>query len=440
MTQDFRTAPIDEQARAILAERGYEFRVVDPDDRDAMERYVLAEARGFLGGTMQQPALDAHIAEFAQNRRNSAVYDPSGADPLTPIATTNSWIGPLTLPGQRDIDAWAISGVTVAQTHRRRGIQRQMMEAELRTARGLDVPVAMLTVTESSIYARYGFGVAALAAEYRISTRGLTWTGREPEGRLDFIPVRQWRDAAPALFERTRLRDPGQVRPFAMRWDQAAGYITYEGDKSAGRQAVQYRDASGGVRGMALYTINEGTSEQDFTTHEAQIVNLIAETDDAYAALWRFFVEMDLVSTTRYDLGSADEPVRWMVSNFRAVEVRPFDMQYLRVLDVKRVLEARAYEVPGEVSFEVTDDLGFASGTWTARASTAGTVIAAAGEVADSGDLELGVVELGAMLCGGTSARTLAAAGRVVERGPGALDRATAMLASTRPPRIDSWY
>jgi predicted acetyltransferase len=437
MTQDFRTAPIDEQAKAILAEKGYELRIVDPDDREAMERYVQAESRGFLGGTVPQAALDAQVEEFAQNRRNTAVYDPHGTDPRTPIATTNSWIGPLTLPGERDIDAWAISGVTVAQTHRRRGIQRQMMEAELRTAHGLDVPIAMLTVSESSIYGRYGFGVAALAAEYRITTRGLTWTGHRPDGRVDFIPARQWRDAVPALFERTRLRDPGQVRPFALRWDQAAGFVTHQGDKSAERQAIQYRDADGEIRGLAIYKINEGTSEEDFTTHEAQVIHLVAETDDAYAALWRFFVEMDLVSTIRYDLGSVDEPVRWMVSNFRAVEVRPFDMQYLRLLDVKRVLETRRYEVPGEVSFEVTDDLGFASGSWTARANLDGAAVVQTGGDAQ---LTLGVVELGAMLCGGTNARTLAAAGRVVERAEGAVQRAAAMLSSTRTPQISSWY
>jgi predicted acetyltransferase len=341
------------------------------------------------------------------------------------------------LPGGRDIDAWAISGVTVAQTHRRRGIQRQMMEAELRTAHALDVPIAMLTVSESSIYGRYGFGVAALAAEYRINTRGLTWIGRRPDGRLDYIPVRQWRDAVPSLFERVRLSDPGQVRPFALRWDQAAGFVTHEGDKSAERQAIQYRDAAGELRGLALYKINEGTSEQDFTTHEAQIIHLVAETDDAYAALWRFFIEMDLVLTIRYDLGSVDEPVRWMVSNFRAVEVRPFDMQYLRILDVKRVLEARGYEVPGEVSFEVTDDLGFAGGSWSLRAD-AGS--AACDPSTASGDVSLGVVELSAMLVGGVSAEVLRAAGRVGERQRGAAERLGALLATGATPAVDFWY
>jgi predicted N-acetyltransferase YhbS len=331
MTVDFRTAPIEEQSAANLAAKGYELRLVDTADRDAVERYVRAEMRGFLGTANNREMLDAHVAELVANRRLSAVYDPDGVDPLTPIATSNSWIGPLTMPGDRDIPAWAISGVTTAQTHRRRGIQRQIIEAELRTARSLGLSVAMLTVSESSIYGRYGFGVAAMAATYTISTRGLTWTGPEPDGRLDFITVRQWRDAAPDLFETVRLRHPGEVRPFALRWDQMAGFTTWDGDKSGERQAVQYRDAEGVVRGLAIYKVND---QPGFERMKVDLINLIASTDDAYAALWRFFVEMDLVGTVSYDLGSVDEPMRWMVSDARAVEVRTFDMQYLRVLNV----------------------------------------------------------------------------------------------------------
>lgn len=332
MSDDFRTAPIDEQSAANLASKGYELRLVDTADREAVERYVRAEIRGFLGTASNHAALDAHVDEFIAHRRLSAVYDPGSLDPLTPIATSNSWIGPLTLPGDRDVDAWAISGVTTAQTHRRRGIQRQIMEAELRTARRLGLSVAMLTVSESSIYGRYGFGVAALAATYTISTRGLTWTGPQVDGRLDFITARQWRDAAPGLFETVRLRHPGEVRPFALRWDQMAGLVTWEGDKSADRHAVQYRDAAGVVRGLAIYTVSHGSD--DFERAKVDVINVIASTDDAYAALWRFFVEMDLVGTITYSLGSVDEPLRWMVSDARAVEVRTFDMQYLRVLDV----------------------------------------------------------------------------------------------------------
>ncbi|MGN6325489.1 GNAT family N-acetyltransferase [Pseudolysinimonas sp.] len=417
-TREIQSAPIDEQAAAKLAANGYELRVVDSADREAVDRYLQAEARGFFGPVMTRESLDAHAAEFTTNRRLTAVYDPEGADPLTPIATSNSWIGPLTIPGG-EIPAWAISGVTTAQTHRRRGIQRQIIEAELRTAHRLGVAIAMLTVSESSIYGRYGFGVAALAAEYRIRTRGLAWTGPVPAGRLDYIPVRRWRDQAPALFEQLRLRAAGQVAPFGMRWDQVAGFQSRKGDTSDERRAVQYRDESGELRGMAIYTVSE--DPDDFTAHRVAVLNVIAASDDAYAAIWRFFVEMDLVATVTYDLGAVDEPMRWMVSDFRAVEVKPFDMHYLRVLDAATVLGSRSYETDGEAAFRVIDDLGIASGSYALTVSGGRGAVSDAAEPADP----IEVAELGAAIVGAPS-RKDDALGRLLE--------------TRRAPAIGFWY
>ena len=428
---EIQSAPVDERAAARLAEGGYELRLVDPADRDALVRYVQAETRGFHGTVMPPRSLDAYIAEFAASRRMTAVYDPQGADPLTPVATSNSWVGPLTLPGEREIPGWAISGVTTAQTHRRRGIQRQIMEAELRTAHRLGVPIAMLTVSESSIYGRYGFGVAALGAGYRIDTRALRWTGPEAPGRLDFIPVARWRELAPELFERVRLRDPGQVRPFALRFDQIAGTESPEGDKSGERLAVQYRDEAGEVQGLAIYKIVN--DPQEFTNHRVEVLNVIAATDDAYAGIWRFFVEMDLVGAVTDDLAAVDEPLRWMVSDFRAVEVKPFDMQYLRVLDVEAVLGARGYDGAEDLTLEVVDDLDIASGAWTVGP---GGVRPSDGRSADA---VLGVGALSAAVVGTVAALTHGVPG-VVERRPGALARAARLFSADRTPFLSTWY
>jgi len=419
---EVQTAPVDEGAAAALAARGYELRLVDPADREAVERYLQAENRGFLGGALPDRALQAHAAEYTASRRMSAVYDPEGADPLTPIATSASWIGPLTLPGEQEIDAWAIAGVTTAQTHRRRGIQRQIIEAELRTAHRLGVPIAMLTVSESSIYGRYGFGVAALAAEYRVDTRDLRWTGPSVGGRLDFIPVTRWREQAPDLFEQTRLRDPGQVQPFALRWDEIAGFAAREGDKSGERFAVQYRDDAGVVRGMAIYTVS--ADPEVFTRHRVNVLQVIAVSDDSYAAIWRFFVEMDLVASLGYDLGAVDERLPWMVSNFRAVQSKPFDMQYVRVLDVPRVLEARGFESDGEVAFAVTDDLGIAGGAWRLRAGPDGVVSSLDGAV--DTDETVTVAELSALVAGGIP--------------PGSSSELSRLLRGSRTPWLGSWY
>ena len=74
---------------------------------------------------------------------------------------------------------------------------------------------------------------------------------------------------------------------------------------------------------------------------------LLAETDDAYAALWRFFLELDLVGEVRAHELSVDEPLLWMISDQRAATVMVRDHQYVRILDVPAALEARTFGAPG---------------------------------------------------------------------------------------------
>jgi predicted acetyltransferase len=435
VTADFRDAPLDEQAVTRIGDRGLELRLVDTDDRDAFGRYIQVEMRGFLGNELAPEYLDQHLAGMAY-RRCTAVYDPGAPDPLSPVATVNSFVTELTLPGERAIEGWAVSGVTVAPTHRRRGIQRQLMEAELRTAAALGIPLSMLTVSESPIYGRYGYGSAALAADYVVDTTRLGWTGRMPEGRLDYVPVRRFREEAPVIHERARLRRPGDVAPWDLRWDQICGFASADGDVSGKRRAVRYTDAAGEARGMLLYSTEGG--EPDFTRHTAVVHFLIAETDDAYAALWRFLLELDLVSEVRMELGSVDEPMRWQVSDFRGVRVDPYDMQYLRILDVAASLTGRGYDAPVDLTLEVSDPLGFATGTWWLRVGVDGGARVEAG---DGGlpDLRLGVVELSALLLGGVDPRTLAAAGRIAGEAE-ALDAFARALRPSATPALSIWY
>ena len=121
--------------------------------------------------------------------------------PDAPVATIASWIGELTVPGGRGIPSCAISAVTVAPTHRRRGIARAMLEGELGAALDAGAPIAMLTVSESTLYGRYGFAprrgqrVVAHRRQARV-------VDRPSAGR----PCRLHREGAPARARRAAAR------------------------------------------------------------------------------------------------------------------------------------------------------------------------------------------------------------------------------------------
>ncbi|WP_203581263.1 GNAT family N-acetyltransferase [Microbacterium hibisci] len=432
----FRTGEVDGASRERLAENGLEYRrvAVDGDDFPA---WLQSVARGFQDGERSDEQIAAS-RERTVYRRLTGVYDSAAPVADAPVATIASWLGELTVPGGRAIPSCAISAVTVAPTHRRRGVARAMLEGELRAAAAAGIPMAMLTVSESQLYGRYGFASAAPAASFKIETRRAVWTGPRPEGRIDFIPRERVRELLPALHERVRHRIAGEVDITGSFWDGFAG-TNPTAEKAGEKRAVQYTDAAGEVRGAAVYAVRE--NHDDFTKATVTVSYLLAETDDAYAALWRFLLELDLVAEVHAGELSIDEPLLWMIADQRAVKVTVRDHQYVRVIDVPASLEARRFGASGAVVLDVDDPIGLSTGRFLLEVDGdgAGRVRRLSDdETPDHAVVSLGIAELSAAYLGGVSLATLAAAGRVTV--PDAADAASAGAAIETAARMLSWH
>lgn len=441
---DAATVPLDPTSTEALAARGLTYRGIDPEGED-FDRFVQAVDRGFLG-ERPSPEQVQGWRETVAGSRPVGVFDGASAEPGTPVATVNSWADELTVDVDRFLPVWAISTVTVSPTHRRRGIARAMLEGELRAAAAAGLPIAGLTVSEATIYGRYGFAPVAIGTRWTIDARRAGWAGPRPTegarpGRLDPIEREAARDDAIALHRVVRRGRPGEVAAWDGLWRGIAGLGP--GQKDGGKiRAVRYTDADGQVRGVLIYRIDE--NRDDFTRSTLVVRALIADGPEAHAALWRFAIEHDLVGTVRAGEMSADDPLRWLVVDQRALDIRETDHHWLRVLDVAACLQARTYRVPGTVTFHVSDPLGLAGGTWRLDvADGAGTVTqvedAAEAPSGTSGVVDLGVAELAALLLGGVRAGTLGAAGRLRADAPTLawLDLAFAPLAA---PRLSVWY
>jgi len=417
-----------------LAGRGLVVRRVDDALRTETDPWLEAVSRGFLGGERTDVQRDAFFAHTAY-RRKIGVFDETAPQPDVPVATFASWAAELTLPGGT-VAACAISSVTVAPTHRRRGILRSVMTGELRTAVERGLPVAILTVSESTIYGRFGFAPAALAAQWTIDARRARWVGPDAPGRIDFVTRAQGREIAAALHERVRAQTPGEIDMPGGHWDRFFG-TRADVEKAEELRVVQYRSATGDVDGVALYKVTE--NEHDFAASTVDVLLLVAATDEAYAGLWRFLLTMDLIATVRAGELSVDEPLWWMIADQRAATVTVRDHHYTRILDVPAALSARTYDVADTVVLDVADPLGIASGVFLLTTDADGT---AAVELVDEPPVgvptvTLGVAELSALLLGGVSPVTLARAGRLVADDAPALAR---LFASTVPPRLSFWY
>ncbi len=428
--------PVDETSRAALAAAGLRLSLVDPTDDAAATAWTRADLRGFYADDVEGAEALTMFESFRE-RRSTGVYDDGAAVAEIPVATVSAWSTPLTLPGSHTVDAWAISSVTVSPTHRRRGIARALLEAELRTAVAHGIPLAALTVSEATIYSRFGFACAAFAADWTIDTRRARWIGPDARGRVHFVERADLRKLAPEIEARARARIVGEVDRWDRLWDTMFG-LTPDTAKDAGKlRAVRYDDEAGVPQGYAVYRVLDNPT--DFSSHPVEVTELVTATDDAYAGLWRYLIELDLVSEVRVSLRSVDEPVRWMVADARAArKTKESDHLWLRILDVKASLEARAYSAPVDLVLDVSDALGFAEGRFAISVDAGGVASVTATD--RDADVRLGVNELSALLLGGVSALTLQAAGRVTEVAPGAVVALDRAFRGDVAPRLGIWF
>ncbi len=448
----FATAEVDATSAARIADGGLRYALVDTSDPAVFADWLREDDRGFLQPIRDEAQYEVGRAGIGY-RRTIGVYDDTlTADAAVPVATVNSWPAELTIPGStienpRTLASWAISSVTVAPTHRRRGIARNLLEGELRTAHALGLPMAMLTVSESTIYGRFGFSPAAFTTEWTIDTRRAKWIGPAPSGRVEFIGIDVYRAAVAELYDRVRLASPGEIDVWPLRWDQLIGATEPEAPRTKQLRAVRHTDASGATRGLALYRVTGG--EPNFSQHVVELERLDAETPDAASALWRYLLELDLVTEVKAGLRPLDETLRWQIADWRSAEVKTWEHQYLRVLDVPAAFSARTYSVPGELVFSVSDALGFAAGIWqlsvlepveTTPASYSATVTKL--DAAPSGIplLHLTANELASVYLGGVALTTLLDADRVSEGEPGDAAIADGILRSSRAPWLSVWY
>ncbi|WP_375384785.1 GNAT family N-acetyltransferase [uncultured Microbacterium sp.] len=430
-TLDARTLPLDPTTTQTLAGSGFEYREVDVRSAE-FSPFTRAIARGFLGEDLTDEQVESS-RERVGGRRLTGVYDPHAADPATPVATVDSWVTALSLPGRRTVPMWAISGVTVSPTRRRRGIARAMVEGELRAAAGGGVAVAGLTVSEATIYSRFGFAPAAFSTDWTIDTRRARWTGPMPGGRLDAVDRERLRAELEALHDRTRASHPGDIEGWTGLWRRIAGLAPgYDERKVRG---VLHTDDAGVVRGALAYSITQ--NDDDNAAATLTVLHLVSDGGDAYRALWRFALEHDLVATVTAPLRSVDEPLRWMIADQRAARVTTREHHWLRVLDVPAAIAARTYSAPAALAVGVSDHLGFAHGVWRLELHDEGN--GTAQPIDAVADLTMSVNELAAILLGGVRASTLHTAGRIEgsRDAVATLDRA---FASPDTPYLRIWY
>ncbi|MEU6219877.1 GNAT family N-acetyltransferase [Streptomyces sp. NPDC047022] len=372
----------------------------------------------------EERALTRDLTEFD---RFIGIWDGSAC-----VGTAGAFTFRLTVPGGLSVPAAGITMVSVAATHRRRGLLRSMMRRQLDDIRSWGEPLAVLTASEPAIYSRFGYGAAVFQVDAEIDTSrvGLSVPAGTDDVRIRYADPSDALDACEAVYARLVPGRPGMLarRP---GWERA-GLLDAPSDRN-GASALQCVVAGrdGEITGYARFRtkLGWGVSGHDGTVSLSGFAALDPATE---AALWRFLYGIDLMTTLSVHSRPVDDAWQYMVSDIRRCRPRVRDALYVRLVDLPAALELRTYQAPVDVVFEVEDDFcPWNAGRWRLTGDSKG---ASCARSADAADLALSVRELGAAYLGGVSLAALAAAGRVRELRPGGLAEASAAFGSAVAP------
>ncbi len=337
----------------------------------------------------------------------------------------------------RAVRADAISSVTVAPTHRRRGLLTAMMTADLTAAVERGVPVAVLIASEGGIYGRFGFGVATRTATWTLDRRAARFrTGPAAEGRCEIVDPAQLRPFAPEVYR--RCRTPGAIDRAGHWWDTTLGITPIPGLDAPHQVGVVHRDGDGTPDGLLLYRLESDWSDRVART-VVQVTDLLAASPAAYRGLWQYLGTLDLVATVRAEDRAVDEPLPWLLDDPRAARaVSSCDFEWSRLLDPVAALSARGYEVPGECALEVTDPHGWAAGRFLLEAGADGTGRCV--RTTRAAEVTLTVQALSALWLGDGDLSAALLSGQAIEHRPGSGRRLAALLRTGRAPWTSTWF
>jgi predicted acetyltransferase len=386
-----------------------------------MERFVHA-AHGFWGEA-PEPGM-----EHVHNVLDRAIMARLDGEDVGAAAVIDF---PLTLPGGGRVAMDGVTWVAVSATARRRGALRAMMDRLLTSARERGVPVLGLGASESSIYRRFGYGVASHIGKAEIDTaHAALRVAFDDAGRVRFHPLHDaipvWRDVESRQADRSGriLRSERHLQVMIARTEKPEGQI-------APMAVVVHEDGAGVVDGFVNYRLelrwSDGLPDGLVHVHELTALNL-----DAHLALWRHVLDMDLVEHVAMWRFWPDDPIQHLLADPRRLRVSTRDDLHLRVVDVVAMLEARRYSREDALIIEVRDNT---CPDVTGRYRLEGGLEAATAARTDATpDIVLDAAALGSVLLGDVSVAALHHAGIVEELRDGAVRRASAMFTwSPRP-------
>jgi predicted acetyltransferase len=313
-----------------------------------------------------------------------------------------------------------VSVVGVYPTHRRRGVLRALMDAQLRDVHERGEPIAALWASEETIYGRFGYGLAAWAGDVKIAREwGAFARPLERRGQVRFVTPEQALDLFPPIWEALRRERPGVFARTREWWELRT--LRLPDDEKANPKRFVALDLDGETQAYAIFRTHTGF-ENGVSSARTEVIEAIGSTPQATAELWRFLLDIDWTATFEASLLPPDHPLFLLLANPRRAGYRMGDGLWARLVDVGAALSGRAYAGDGSIVFGVRDAVcSWNEGRWKLEDGIASRTDADV-------EIALDVDALGSAYLGAVSFDQLRGALRLEELVEGAVQRADALF------------
>ena len=261
------------------------------------------------------------------------------------VGTAHAFATKMNIPGGI-LNCAAVDYVAVLPTHRRRGILTKLMKEQLTDIYERGETIAALHPSESLIYGRFGYGIGTYDENWEIDTRHSVYkTPIDYDGSFEFEKPSLVNESIPSLYETSMRNRPGSILPTSDHWERIAGDTKVSNGNLQQYFHVKYLSL-GKHKGYVRYSIDKDV---------VIVVDLMASSLQAHAALWRFCFDIDLIWKVKASRRPTDDPLLFMLTDPRRLTRNVKDSLWIRLIDVQKALESRSYNVTGTLVFKIND-------------------------------------------------------------------------------------
>ena len=308
-----------------------------------------------------------------------------------------------------------------------RGAFRQMITELEDDALAAGEPLLITCTPHGGLFGRFGYGPAWSSVDLEIPRRDLA-SVRGDRHRVTHVDRPTARAAFPTIHaEAMSQRAGGLLRPSAM-WDVWL-HDDPDADAVDGWSRLQTAHVPGEGYVVFRVRVDHAQWRNDALV---EVVELVATTADATAALWSHVAAVDAADTVRAPRRPVDDALPHLLRDRYALDVHEGAPMWLRIADLGAAWRTCPREAQGEVLVEVHDEVRpDNAGVWRLAVTDEGPT---ADRVDATPGLELDTQHLAAAWFGGVGVGALAAAGHVRAQDPAAVVMLDRLLRGTRAP------